>query len=147
MFTFTGHVLLPHIRQLLTHTNTHNRYGFTALFLGRSWWDGARKELLDFMQQGKINRGRHTVRLSATPSGLISTHLQTPDNQIRQLLIQDIYTVPVMSVSNTFQTRNNKHPRAAAKPAACAKPLMLSTLWRKGKGRDSGRREGGRKGG
>jgi len=31
------------------------------------------------------------------------------------------------------QTRNCKYRQAAAKPAACAKPLMLSTLGRKGK--------------
>ena len=61
------------------------------------------------------------------------------------------------------QTRNRKHRRAAAKPAACAKPLMLSTLGSKGRegevgkevwrdegsmvegGRDRGRkRQGGR---
>jgi len=35
----------------------HNR--FTALFPGPSGWAGARRELLDFMVQGKINRGRH----------------------------------------------------------------------------------------
>ena len=37
---------------------THNR--FTALFPGPPGWTGARRELLDFMVQGKINRGRHT---------------------------------------------------------------------------------------
>jgi len=36
----------------------HNR--FTALFPGPPGWAGARRELLDFMVQGKINRGRHT---------------------------------------------------------------------------------------
>jgi len=36
----------------------HNR--FTALFPGPPRWAGARRELLDFMVQGKINRGRHT---------------------------------------------------------------------------------------
>ena len=36
------------------------------------------------------------------------------------------------------QTRNHKHRRAAAKPAACAKPLMLSTVGTKRK------RKGGR---
>ena len=36
----------------------HNR--FTALFPGPPGWAGARTELLDFMVQGKINRGRHT---------------------------------------------------------------------------------------
>ena len=32
---------------------------FTALFLGPPGW-GARRELLDFMVHGKINRARHT---------------------------------------------------------------------------------------
>ena len=43
-----------------THTHTHNR--FTTLFPGPPGWAGARRELLDFMVQGKINRGRHTDR-------------------------------------------------------------------------------------
>jgi len=40
------------------HTHTHNC--FTALFPGPPGWAGARRELLDFVVQGKINRGRHT---------------------------------------------------------------------------------------
>ena len=36
----------------------HNH--FTALFPGPPGWAGARRGLLDFMVQGKINRGRHT---------------------------------------------------------------------------------------
>jgi len=36
----------------------HDR--FTALFPGPPGWAGARRELLDFMVQGKMNRGRHT---------------------------------------------------------------------------------------
>jgi len=36
----------------------HNH--FMALFPGPAGWGGARRELLDFMVQGKINRGRHT---------------------------------------------------------------------------------------
>ena len=36
----------------------HSR--FTALFPGPPRWADARRELLDFMVQGKINRGRHT---------------------------------------------------------------------------------------
>ena len=35
---------------------------FYGLFLGSPGWAGARRELLDFMVQGKINRGRHTHR-------------------------------------------------------------------------------------
>jgi len=38
----------------------HNHTRFTALFPGPPGWAGARK-LLDFMVQGKINRGRHTL--------------------------------------------------------------------------------------
>jgi len=41
-----------------TTTPHHNR--FTALFPGPPGWAGARRELLDFMVQGKVNRGRHT---------------------------------------------------------------------------------------
>ena len=40
------------------HTYNHNR--FTAPFPGPPGRAGARRELLDFMVQGKINRGRHT---------------------------------------------------------------------------------------
>ena len=43
--------LKPHTPQ------PHNH--FTALFPGPPRWAGARRELLDFMVQGKINRGRH----------------------------------------------------------------------------------------
>ena len=57
-------------------THRHNR--FTALFLGPPGWASARTELLDFMVQGKINRGRHIVRLGATPSGQISAHFHHP---------------------------------------------------------------------
>jgi len=38
----------------------HHRIRFTALFLGPPGWPGARRELLDFMVQGKINKGRDT---------------------------------------------------------------------------------------
>jgi len=62
---------------VITHTHTHKR--FTALFQGPPGWAGARRELLDFMVQGKINRGRHTDHpLGATPSTLSSAHLNHP---------------------------------------------------------------------
>jgi len=38
----------------------HHHNHFTALFPGPPGWAGARRELLDFMMQGEINRGRHT---------------------------------------------------------------------------------------
>jgi len=40
------------------HHHTHNC--FTTLFPGAPGWAGTRRKLLDFMVQGKINRGRHT---------------------------------------------------------------------------------------
>jgi len=46
--------------------NCHNR--FTALFLGSPGWASARRKLLDFMVQGKINRGRHTDHLAGRHS-------------------------------------------------------------------------------
>ena len=51
------------------HT-THNH--FTAFFPGPPRWACARRELLDFMVQGKINRGRHR------PSGWVPLHLYQP---------------------------------------------------------------------
>ena len=45
----------------LNTTTQRNR--FTALFSGPPRWAGARRELLDFTVQGKINRGRHTDHL------------------------------------------------------------------------------------
>jgi len=41
---------------------------FYGPFLGPPGWAGARRELLDFMVQGKINRGRHTDHLAGCHS-------------------------------------------------------------------------------
>jgi len=47
---------------------------FYSPFSGTTGWPSARRQLLDFMVHGKINRGRHTdhpaFRLGATLSGL-----------------------------------------------------------------------------
>jgi len=55
------------------HHHHHNR--FMALFLGPPGWAGARREILDFMVQAKINRGRltdhpagcHSIRTNECP--------------------------------------------------------------------------------
>jgi len=52
LFATTKQTKVPKI------TTHHNR--FAALFPGPPGWAGARREILDFMVQGKINRGRHT---------------------------------------------------------------------------------------
>jgi len=44
---------------IVTQTHTHTQ-PFYGPFPGPPRWAGARRELLDFMVQGKINRGRHT---------------------------------------------------------------------------------------
>jgi len=49
---------MPFLMASSTFHHHHNH--FTALFPGPVGWAGARRELLDFMVQGKINRGRHT---------------------------------------------------------------------------------------
>jgi len=52
---------------------------FYGPFLGPPGWTGARRELLDFIVRGKINRDRHTDHPAvATPSGLTSAHLHHP---------------------------------------------------------------------
>jgi len=55
---FSCVIYLPFASLFKWLVHTHNR--FTALFPGPPGWAGARRELLDFMVQGKINRGRHT---------------------------------------------------------------------------------------
>jgi len=42
------------------HTYTQQNNRLTALFPGPPGWAGTRRELLDFVVQGRINRGRHT---------------------------------------------------------------------------------------
>jgi len=47
-------------RDISYHTTPHHHHNhFMALFPGPPGWAGARWELLEFMVQGKINRGRH----------------------------------------------------------------------------------------
>ena len=51
----------------------------TTTILWLPGWAGARRELLEFTVQGKVNRGRHTtIRLGTTPSGLTNAHLHHP---------------------------------------------------------------------
>jgi len=57
------------------HTTTILR----PFFPGPPGWAGARIEFLDFMVQGKTNRGRHTDHLAGRHSiGLTSAHLHHP---------------------------------------------------------------------
>ena len=85
---------LRSITCIFNTTTHHNR--FTAL--GPPGWAGARRELLDFMMQGKINRGRqtnhpagrHSIRTNQCPPPPSSQYFFTgqmpflPSNQQRQ---------------------------------------------------------------
>ena len=75
------------------------------------------------------------------------THTFTECWKLFAHLGDNFYIDTKQSIGSYDKTRtiNRKHCRATAKPAACAKPLMLSTLWRKGK-REGRWKEGGRKG-
>jgi len=57
---------------IMNVNHTHNH--FTALFPGLPRWAGGRRSLLlEFVMQGKITEAdTPTIRLGATPSGLIS---------------------------------------------------------------------------
>jgi len=50
----------PQLQFVTVCNATHHHNHFTAPFPGPPGWAGARRELLDFMVQGEINRGRHT---------------------------------------------------------------------------------------
>jgi len=57
-----NHIVTPRIGISLVfwHTPAHHHNRFTAPLPGPPGWAGARRELLDFMMQGEINRGRQT---------------------------------------------------------------------------------------
>jgi len=61
---------------MFTPPPNHKR--FTALFPGPPGWAGARRELLDFMVQGKNSRGRFTDHPAGCHSRLTSAHLHHP---------------------------------------------------------------------
>ena len=54
---------LPSSTNLYAPSHHHHHNRSTALFPGLPGWAGTRRELLDFMVQGKINRGKQTDHL------------------------------------------------------------------------------------
>jgi len=73
-------------------TTHHNR--FTALFPGPPGSAGARRELLDFMVQGKINRGRQVI---ITPVDIRSNESITR-NSISSVIVQSPLISATLSV-------------------------------------------------
>jgi len=83
-----------------------HHHHFTAPFLGPSGWASARSELLDFMVQGKMNRGRHTdhpaghhfIQTNQYPpppsphflqAGCPSCHLTNSDKALKALALKN----------------------------------------------------------
>jgi len=72
------------INNLTMQSNNHpppQHNHFTTLFPGPPGWAGARRELLDFMVQGKINRGRHTDHPTGRHSIRTNQYLPPPSPQ------------------------------------------------------------------
>ena len=108
-----------------SRTLYHNR--FTALFPGPSGCAGARRELLDFMVQGQINRGRHTDHRAGRHS------IQT--NQCPPPPSPDIFYGPdalpaslVVEGESLNNNNNNNKPICNAPDASVTDPEVRRTL-------------------
>jgi len=74
------HIPMACLLTTITTTTHHNR--FTALFSGPPGSAGAGTELLDFMVQRKINKGRHSDHLAGWHSIRINQCLPPPSLHI-----------------------------------------------------------------
>jgi len=81
----------------------HHHNHFMALFPGPPGWASARRELLDFMVEGEINRGRHT------PSGLTTAHLHHPPYVSAGYCLQNIH-LHLFTVMPAFQPASTAAP-------------------------------------
>ena len=92
----------------------HHDNRFTALLLGPPGWACARRQLLDFMVQGKINRGRHTDHPAGRhSSGLTSAHLHHPPYFLQAVCPSCRSTNSVKALKGQFWGRNWVVPRHA----------------------------------
>ena len=78
----------------------HNR--FTALFPGPPRWAGARRELLDFMVQGKINSGSHTDNPAGHHSIRTNVHHTPIFLQTGCLSCRPTNSVKVLKATSTY---------------------------------------------
>jgi len=81
---------------------------FAALFPGPPGWAGARGELLDFMVQGKINRGRHADH----PAGRHSIRTNQCLHCLRTILEKISVTIKVKCLQGRYPFSNNTHTRS-----------------------------------
>jgi len=94
---------------------------------GPPGWAGARRELLDFIVQGKINRGRHSNHLAgATPSGLTSAHLHhTP------FFTGGTNSVKALKVTSAFGLGRRRKSSPQRCYLHCLRTLTLMQHWKK----------------
>jgi len=77
-----SYVKLEKLQNMCSLHSHHHHNHFTALFPGPPGWAGARRELLDFMVQGKINGGRHTDHMAGRHSIQMNQCLPPPSAHI-----------------------------------------------------------------
>jgi len=101
-----------------SHERTNHHTTTTILwpfFLGPPGWACARRELLDFMVQGKINRGRHTdhpagrhsIRTNQCPPPQTSQHKCSSSNLFADNVNTPKLTRPLRSVLRGWGTGFN----------------------------------------
>ena len=102
-----------------------------ALFPGPPRWASARRELLDFMVQGKINRGRHTdhpagrhsIRTNQCPPPPSSPYFFTSRMPFLLPNQQHHSTEGNQSIEVLFQNKRRKKPRRNQQGSQGKQPL------------------------
>jgi len=101
------------------HETTHHHNRFMALFPGPPEWAGARRELPDFMVQGKINRGRHTDHAAGRHS--IRTN-QCPPPPSSIFYRPDAFLPPNQQYQSTEGKTSKTLAKWAGQAASCSPP-------------------------
>ena len=114
------------IHKQRTHANHHHHNRFTVLFPGPPGWASARRELLDFMVQGKINRGRHTDHLAERR--FIRTNQCPPPPSHHIFYRPDALPAAQPTVSKHWKARKNTCRHANQLATAQLRKLLLLSM-------------------
>jgi len=127
---------------MLSHHTHHNH--ITALFPGPPRWAGARRELLDFMVQGKINKGRYTDHPAGRHSILTKQCPPPPSPMLRwtvqkNLHLQQCWLIQTnISAGDNMQNATHSQDERHQLCTTGGSHLHASGVWmaRRGHGRD-----------
>ena len=97
------------------------------------FWTSAFGDVANWHQSQKVEHGCTTTNLSLSNGIKIVCVIQRLHGEIWRTTCNVQKRDGQTDRQTNRQTSNRKHRRAAAKPAACEKSLMLSTLGSKGK--------------